>query len=68
MKRLYRSNKNKMIAGICGGLSEYINQDPTLVRLLVVLVALLTAVLPFVIIYIICWIIIPDEDQLNEIS
>ena len=66
MKRLFRSNKNKMIAGICGGLAEYMEQDPTLIRLLVVLVALLTAVLPFVLIYVICWIIIPDEDQLNE--
>ena len=68
MKRLYRSNKNKMIAGICGGIAENINQDPTLVRLLVVLVALLTAVVPFALIYAICWIIIPDEDQLNETS
>ena len=68
MKKLYRSNKNKMIAGVCGGISENINQDPTLVRLLMVLVALLTAVLPFVLIYVLCWIIIPDEDQLNEES
>jgi phage shock protein C len=68
MKRLYRSNKNKMIAGICSGIAENFNQDPTLVRLLVVLVAILTAVLPFVLIYVICWIIIPDEDQLNETS
>ena len=68
MQKLYRSNKNKMIAGICGGIAEITKQDPTLIRLLVVLVALLTAVLPFVIIYVIAWIIIPDEDQLNESS
>ena len=68
MKRLYRSNKNKMIFGICGGIAENIGQDPTLVRLLVVLVGLLTAILPFILIYIICWIIIPDEDQLNQSS
>jgi len=68
MKKLYRSNKNKMIARICGGIAEIYNQDPTLLRLLVVLVALLTAVFPFVLIYVICWIIIPDEDQLKELS
>ncbi len=34
MKRLYRSNSNKMICGVCGGIAEYINIDPTVVRLL----------------------------------
>ena len=33
MKRLYRSEKNRMIAGVCGGIAEYFNIDPTLVRL-----------------------------------
>ena len=32
-KRLYKSNKNKMIDGVCGGVAEYFNLDPTLVRL-----------------------------------
>jgi len=63
MKRLYRSRKNKMIAGICGGISEYTNQDPTLIRLLVVLVGVLTGIVPFILIYIISWFIIPYEDQ-----
>lgn len=35
-KKLYRSNTNKMICGVCGGVAEYINIDPTIVRLLVV--------------------------------
>lgn len=33
-KRLYRSNENKMICGVCGGVAEYLNIDPTVVRLL----------------------------------
>lgn len=33
-KRLYRSEKNKMICGVCQGVAEYINVDPTVVRLL----------------------------------
>lgn len=33
-KKLYRSNNNKMICGVCGGLGEYFNIDPTLIRLL----------------------------------
>lgn len=32
-KRLYRSDSNKMLAGVCGGIGEYFNIDPTLVRL-----------------------------------
>lgn len=33
-KRLYRSNSNKMICGVCQGIAEYINIDPTIIRLL----------------------------------
>ena len=32
-KKLYKSNKNKMLDGVCGGIGEYINLDPTIVRL-----------------------------------
>lgn len=32
-KRLYKSNKNKMLEGVCGGIAEYFNLDPTLIRL-----------------------------------
>lgn len=32
-KKLYKSNKNKMLDGVCGGIAEYFNIDPTLVRL-----------------------------------
>ncbi len=59
MKRLYRSEKNKMVAGICGGLGEMFNIDPTLVRLAFVFLCLATALFPILIAYIIGWIIIP---------
>jgi phage shock protein PspC (stress-responsive transcriptional regulator) len=38
-KKLYKSNKNKMIDGVCAGIGEYFNIDPTLVRLGAVLLA-----------------------------
>ena len=38
MKRLYRSRKNKVIAGVCGGVAEYFSVDPTLIRLAAVLI------------------------------
>jgi phage shock protein C len=60
-KKLFRSKREKMIAGVCGGLAEYFNIDPTLVRLLFV-VLLLT---PFhgLIVYLILWLITPVEPQ-----
>ena len=40
-KRLYKSNQNKMIDGVCGGIAEYFDVDPTVVRLLWVLFSLM---------------------------
>jgi len=67
MKRIYRSKKNRMIAGICGGIAEILSIDPTIIRLAMVLAAIVTAVVPFLITYLVGWIIIPDEDELQEL-
>jgi len=56
-KRLYRSNRDVMLGGVAGGLAEYFNLDPTLVRLIFVLLALAGG--PGIIIYLILWIIMP---------
>ena len=58
-RRLYRSRKERMIAGVCGGLAEYLAIDPVVVRLVFVLLALLNGV--GIIAYIIAWIIIPEQ-------
>lgn len=68
MKKLYRSNKDKMIAGICGGLGEMFEIDSTLLRLTLVFIGLVTGVLPFIIAYIIGWIIIPINPEDEKIS
>ena len=60
-KRLFRSKKNRMIAGICGGIAEYLDMDPTVIRLLWVLFTLMGGA--GVIAYIIAWIIIPEEGR-----
>ncbi|MFA9464219.1 MAG: PspC domain-containing protein [Velocimicrobium sp.] len=57
-KKLYRSETNKMIAGVCGGIAEYIHIDPTILRLLFVLLGLTG---PGIVAYIIAAIIIPTE-------
>jgi phage shock protein PspC (stress-responsive transcriptional regulator) len=61
MKRLYLSETDKKIAGICGGIAEYMDVDPTIVRIVAVVGAILTGVLPFVIGYLIAWMIIPSQ-------
>lgn len=58
VKRLYRSRKNRMIAGICGGIGEYFSVDPTLVRVGLVIISLLPG--PSVIFYVLAWIVIPE--------
>ncbi len=57
-RRLYRSRNQRVIAGVCGGLAEYFNLDPTWIRLAFILLSLLGVGL-FVIVYIIFWIIVP---------
>ena len=61
MRKIYRSKNDKMIAGICGGLGEMFEIDPTLMRLGLVFIGLVTGVLPFIIAYIVGWIIIPEN-------
>ena len=58
MKKLYRSKRNRIIFGVCGGIGEYLDVDPTLVRLLWVLLSLHGI---GIIAYVIAWIIIPEE-------
>ena len=61
MKRLYRSDTNKIISGVLGGTGEYFEVDPTLLRLAYVLIAILTAFIPAIIGYIIAAIIVPKK-------
>lgn len=57
-KRLYRSRESRMLCGVCAGIAEYFNIDPTLIRLLFVLFGLSGS---GILAYIIAAIIIPDS-------
>jgi phage shock protein C len=59
-KKIYRSRSNRMIAGVCAGLGEYLNIDPTLVRLLFAIGAVLGVGAP-ILIYIVLMIVVPEE-------
>ncbi len=62
-RRLTRSSRNKMIAGVCGGLAEYFDMDPTVVRVLYVLVSILSAAFPGIVAYIILMFLMPPPEQ-----
>jgi phage shock protein C len=63
MKKLYRSNKEKMLGGVCGGLAEYFKLDPTVVRLAYVLLSIISVAFPGILVYIIMWIVIPQRND-----
>ncbi len=64
MKKLYRSETDKKIAGICGGVGEILDVDPTIVRLVSIVFAFATGLFPFVIGYLVAWWIVPTKAEL----
>ncbi len=57
-KKLYRNTQSKMLAGVCSGLAEYVNIDPTIIRLIWALVGLSGA---GIVAYLVCAMIIPEK-------
>lgn len=62
IKRPIRRSRDKMIAGVCGGLAKWLEIDPTLVRVGYVLVSIFSAAFPGIFVYIILWLVIPEEE------
>jgi len=60
-KKLYKSNNDKKIAGVCGGIAEYLNIDSTIIRLLWIFLSF--AYGSGIIIYIICALVLPNEPE-----
>lgn len=65
MNRLYRSEKNRKMAGVIGGLAEYFNWDASLLRVITVILAVMTSVFPVLLIYIIWIFIVPSERDMK---
>ena len=57
-KKLYRNTSNKMLAGVCSGLGEFLNVDPTIIRIIWALVGLSGAGL---LAYLVCALLIPEK-------
>lgn len=66
-RKLKLSTKNKIVAGVCGGIGEYFKIDPTIVRIIFILL-LFVYVSPPIIIYFVIWAIIPkDKKNVKEL-
>jgi phage shock protein C len=63
MKQLKKSSSNKMVCGVCAGIAEYFNVDPTVIRLGWALLSLITAAFPGIIAYIVAAVIIPYDNE-----
>ena len=57
---LRRSRQNRMIAGVCGGLAEWLGWDPTVLRIVYVVVSIVSAAFPGILLYVILWILMPE--------
>lgn len=66
MKRLFRSETDRKIAGVCGGIGTYLDVDSTIVRLIAVVVTFVTGILPFVLGYLVAWWIVPSAGEVNR--
>jgi phage shock protein C len=59
---LRRSRRNRWIAGVCGGLAQWLGWDPLLVRVLYVVVSVASAAFPGILVYIVLWIVMPQGE------
>jgi phage shock protein C len=61
-RRLTRSARHKMIAGVCGGLAEYFDLDPTVVRVAYVLISIISVAFPGILAYIVLMFVMPPPE------
>lgn len=59
---LRRSRESRMIAGVCGGIAEWLGWDVTLVRVLYVVISIFSAGFPGLLAYIILWVVMPEAE------
>jgi phage shock protein C len=67
MRLLYRSQQNKIFAGILGGVGEYFNVDPVFIRLIFVALTLVTGVVPGIITYVTALFIVPMQSDVTKV-
>lgn len=63
MKKLYKSNKNKVLVGVVGGIGEYFNIDPVILRIIWILLFTFSGFVPGIIAYLIAALIVPKRPK-----
>jgi phage shock protein C len=59
---LRRSRRHRMLAGVCGGLADWLGWDPTLVRVVYVVVSVCSAAFPGILVYLVLWVVMPRAE------
>jgi phage shock protein C len=62
-KKLYRSRTNRMLGGVCAGVGEYFDIDPTVIRIVWLLVVVFTGFVPGALVYLIMLLIVPEAPR-----
>jgi phage shock protein PspC (stress-responsive transcriptional regulator) len=62
MGQRLRKSHDRILAGVCGGIAEWVGWDPTLVRVLYVVVSILSAAFPGLLVYLVLWIVMPGPE------
>lgn len=64
--KLHRSKNDRVIAGVCAGLAEWLGWEVSMVRLLYVLISIFSAAFPGFIVYIILWVVMPEKQSTQD--
>ncbi len=67
MKKLYKSDTDKVFAGVIGGIGEYFDIDPTILRLAYLLIAVATGFFPAIIAYIVACLVVPKKPRVHHV-
>jgi len=62
MAATMRKSRDKILGGVCGGIAEWLEWDPTLVRILYVIVSIVSAAFPGILVYLVLWLIMPPPE------
>ena len=66
VKRLYRSKDNRIIAGVLGGIGEYLNVDPVVVRVIYIIFMAMSGFFPLILAYILLLLVIPEKPETQK--
>jgi phage shock protein C len=62
MSQRLRKSRDRIIAGVCGGIAEWIGWDPTVVRVIYVVVSIVSIAFPGILVYLLLWIVMPPAE------